>query len=91
MELLPKYLQTPKDINRILTRYLNIDFVENNYRAGGVDQVSMYFSDLNEVEDILLTEPIVVKSIKEFNLRLMRKGPTIFSKYHCFDLVKDVV
>jgi hypothetical protein len=84
------FMQTPKDINRILTRYPNIDFNERNYRAGGVDQVSMYFSDLKEVEDMLLTEPIVVKSIKEFNLRLMRKGPTIFSKYHCYDLVKDV-
>jgi len=48
----------------------------------------MQFSDLQEVEDILLKEPIVVKSIKELNLRLMRKGPAIFSKYHCFDLVR---
>jgi len=38
----------------------------------------MQFSDLQEVEDILLKEPIVVKSIKELNLRLMRKGPAIF-------------
>jgi hypothetical protein len=85
------FMQTPKDINRILTRYPDIDFVEGNYKAGGVDQVSMYFSDLKEVEDILLTEPIVVKSIKKLNLGLMRKVPTIFSKYHCFDLVKNVV
>jgi hypothetical protein len=73
------FMQTPKDINRILTRYPDIYFDERNYKTGGVDQVNMSFSNLKEVEDILLTEPIVVKSIKELNLRLMRKGPTIFS------------
>jgi hypothetical protein len=85
------FMHTAKDINRILTKYPDMDIAENNYKAAGVDQVSVYFSDLAQVEDILLTEPVVVKSIKELNLRLMRKGPTIFSKYHCFDLVHDVL
>lgn len=85
------FMRTPKDINKILTRFPDVDFIERNYKAGGVDQVSIYFSDLKQLEDILLTEPIIVKSIRELNLRLMRKGPTIYSKYHCFDLVKDVV
>ena len=85
------FMRTPKDINRILTRFPEIDFVERNYKAAGVDQVSIFFSNLKQVEDILLTEPIIVKSIRELNLRLMRKGSTIFSNYNCFDLVNDVL
>ncbi|MGN6803286.1 MAG: hypothetical protein ACTHJN_15400, partial [Ginsengibacter sp.] len=85
------FMRTPKDINRILTKYPEMDIIERNYKAAGVDQVSIYFSDLKQVEDILLTEPVIVQSIRELNLRLMRKGPTIYSNYHCFDLVKDVL
>ena len=42
-------------------------------------------------ETVLKTESAIINCIKEMNLRLMRKGGTIFSKYHCFDLVHDIL
>jgi hypothetical protein len=33
----------PKDINRILRKYPDMDFIERNYKAVGVDQVSIVF------------------------------------------------
>lgn len=79
------------EINRLCTKYETLEIEESTYRAAGVDQVRFSFSNLNELEDIMLTEPKIINSIKELNLRLMRKGGTIYSPYHCFDLVQDVL
>ena len=79
------------ELNRLCKKYKTLEAERSDYRAGGADQIRFHFSDLNDLEDILLTEPKIVNSIKELNLRLMRKGGTIYSPFHCFDLVKNVL
>lgn len=87
-----RFLNDEKDIDRIYKKYKTVDLDEtSHYRAAGDDQVRIRFSDLKEFENLLMTENDIVDSIKEMNLRLMRKGGTIYSRYHCFDLVKDVL
>ena len=39
----------------------------------------------------LINDPIVVQSIKTFNLRQMQKGATIYGKYQCIDLAIDIL
>lgn len=38
-----------------------------------------------------LDDALMLASIKEFNLRLMRKGGCIFNRYHCFDLADQAL
>ncbi|HEX5153125.1 MAG TPA: hypothetical protein VFW07_16860 [Parafilimonas sp.] len=80
-----------KVIDRLYKKYKSLEMFESAYRAAGADQVRLHFTDLQELENVLLTEKEIITSIKEMNLRLMRKGGTIYSPYHCFDLVKNVV
>jgi hypothetical protein len=79
-----------KELKRVYYKYKTIDFENSDYQPAGWDQVRVDFHDLDELEDILRTEDKFVESIKNMNLRLMRKGASIFSRYHCFDLVHDV-
>lgn len=39
----------------------------------------------NDVEKLLELEP-GRQAIRVFNMRLKRKGATIYNRYHCFDL-----
>ena len=75
----------------ILKRYPSLKIEASSYQAAGPDQVMLRFADLQELKTVLLQEKEVVTSIKELNLRLMRKGATRYSAYHCFDLVQDVI
>ncbi len=79
------------ELNVYSEKYKSLNIYEINYRAAGTDQICFEFSDFKEFENMLLSEPKVIKSIKELNLRLMRKGGTIYSPYHCFNLVNDVL
>lgn len=85
-----RFNKDKKTIDELYRKYKNLEFYESSYRAAGADQIRLNFTDLRELENILLTENEIVKSIKEMNLRLMRKGGTIYSPFHCFDLVKDI-
>lgn len=77
---------------RIFTKtYKSLSIYDTNYRAAGADQICFEFSDLDEFKNFLQTETKATKSIKEMNLRLMRKGGTIYSPYHCFNLINDVL
>lgn len=79
------------ELNEIAEKYKSLNIYETNYRAAGAEQFCFELSDFKEFENMLLSEPKVIKSIKELNLRLMRKGGTIYSPYHCFNLINDVL
>ncbi|MFT3947850.1 MAG: GIY-YIG nuclease family protein [Agriterribacter sp.] len=85
------FFDNDTELDKLCDKYKNLEAGRSNYRAAGADQVLLHFSDLGELEDILLTEPKIISSIKELNLRLMRKGGTIYSPFHCFDLAKDIL
>ena len=85
------FLDNDKELDRLYDNYRTLEADQSKYRAAGADQVRFHFSDLDELENILLNEPKIINSIKELNLRLMRKGGTIYSPFHCFDLAKDVL
>ena len=86
-----RFNKSSKTLGKLYKRYKTLKIEESDYRAAGPDQIILNFRDLNELESVLLTETEIVMAIKEMNLRLMRKGGTIYSPYHCFDLVNDIV
>ncbi|GAB2478323.1 hypothetical protein GCM10011375_18800 [Hymenobacter qilianensis] len=61
------------------------------YRAAGTDQYRIDFKSLQHLLSALNQEPSFSHSIREMNLRLMRRGGTIYSPYHCFDLAQDAM
>lgn len=60
------------------------------YEPGGHDQIRLCIEGFDAACRIL-ADPAVTESIRLFNLRLMRKGPCTFSRYHCMDLADRIL
>jgi hypothetical protein len=73
----------------LLEKYQTLTLGNVVYESGGQDQQQILIADI-EFLDFLYDRPIS-DSIKDFNLRLMRKGGCIFNRYHCFDLADEAV
>lgn len=86
-----KFLAGKAELRSIQNKYRTLETFESKYRAGGSDQMCFHFSNLDELESFLTENLLIITSIKNFNLRLMRKGGTIYSPFHCFDLVADIL
>jgi predicted GIY-YIG superfamily endonuclease len=70
-------------------KFPSIEFEDHFYEPGGQDQLNVFiggFEFLDFLEDLS-----VLNSIKEFNLRLMRKGGCVFNRYHCFGLADEAL
>ena len=63
----------------------SIKFSDHFYEKGGEDQFKI---TVHSTEDALalLDDRLIVNSIKQFNLRNMRRGPQVYARYHCMDL-----
>lgn len=85
------FLERKENTKRLFSRYSSIEIEETAYRTAGNDQYRVSLRSFEEVEGMLESEQPVIQSAKELNLRLMRKGGTIYSPYHCFDLAKDIL
>lgn len=59
------------------------------YKPGGEDQFKFDFPLTHSA--LIFQNDTIVSAIKMLNMYLMRKGPTIFSRFHCFDLVSDIL
>lgn len=74
---------------QLKAKYKTLSFGDIVYESGGQDQQQLIIEDI-EFLDFLYDKPIS-DAIKEFNLRLLRKGGCIFSRYHSFDLADEAV
>ena len=74
---------------QLLEKYQTLTIGDVVYKSGGQDQQQIIIADI-EFLDFLYDRPIS-DAIKDFNLRLMRKGGCTFNRYHCFDLADEAV
>jgi hypothetical protein len=67
----------------------NLGVEDHVYKPGGHDQINIIIpcTEFNTLMD----RDSVGRAIRNFNLRLMRKGPCNFGRYHCLDLADDVI
>ncbi len=79
------------NIQAIRLQYTSLKVYYDNYQAAGPDQVTLDFGKLDDLENCLTYNSLVRQAIKHLNLRLMRKGGTIYSPYHCFDLANAIL
>ena len=71
------------------TKFKSLEFVDRVWESGGQDQQCLLISSF-EFFDFFNT--IEIKdAIKDFNLRLMRKGGCNWNRYHCFSLADEAV
>ena len=80
-----------KDVSSLKSKYNCSEFKPASYRAAAGSSYTVHFRNAEDFIRMLKNEPVMVRSMKELNLRLMRKGGTIYSPYHCFDLVNEVM
>lgn len=77
-------------LRRLRRRYHSLNAYDHRYDPGGQDQVAFDVADAADVV-ALLADAGVVRAIREFNLRLCRKGPCAYGRYHCLDLADHLV
>jgi hypothetical protein len=68
----------------------NLSIGDHFYEPGGHDQKNIFTESIDEAVS-LLSNPVILKAIRLFNLRLMRKGPTSYNRFHCFDLADSLL
>lgn len=73
----------------LFERHPTVELWEHQYKPGGPDQVAFTLP----VADArpFLSDPVVLPAIRLFNMRLMKKGPCNFARYHCMDLADRLV
>jgi hypothetical protein len=83
-----------EELDGLFEKFEQLEFMVNEenqihtYKPGGQDQVSFIIPSLIFSDFIALDA--VKKAIRTFNLRLMRKGATIYNRYHSFDLSRRI-
>lgn len=70
-------------------KYISLELSDHFYEPGGQDQQNIIIGAVDFLN--LLDDTPILDAIKEFNLRLMRKGGCIFNRYHCFDLADEAL
>ena len=59
-----------------------VEVTSHRYVPGGQDQMEIVAHDRESLENVLALHP-VQRAIRELNLRLMRKGPSMWGRSHC--------
>lgn len=71
-------------------RYRSLKVTDHYYKPGGHDQCNLVIGSITETKR-LLNDVKVLPAIREFNLRLSKKGANVFSRYHCLDLADRLI
>ena len=88
IEAFGRYLDKLFDQFQDLELMVDENNASHTYAPGGQDQIAFVISSTNFFDFIEIEA--VQKAIRLFNLRLMRKGATIYNRYHSFDLSRVI-
>lgn len=76
-------------LDALFQRHPAVELREHRYKPGGSDQTNFLLPAAVAVP--FFSDPEVLPAIRLFNLRLMKKGPCNFGRYHCMDLADELV
>jgi hypothetical protein len=79
-----------ESLEPLFEKYPSLYSTEHFYEPGGHDQIHVGIEGA-EPALRLLEETEIIKAIRLFNLRLMKKGPCAFSRFHCMDLADRLI
>jgi len=67
-----------------------LETTENFYEPGGQDQINLIVQGADSAKTFMQQREII-SAMRLFNLRLMKKGACIYSRYHCMDLADRLI
>ncbi|MBA3785978.1 MAG: hypothetical protein H0X15_10675 [Acidobacteria bacterium] len=67
-----------------------LEATENFYEPGGQDQINLIVQGADSAKTFMQQREII-SAMRLFNLRLMKKGACIYSRYHCMDLADRLI
>lgn len=76
-------------LDTLFQRHPTVKVGDHRYKPGGPDQINFLLPATAAVP--FFPDPEVLPAIRLFNLRLMKKGPCNFGRYHCMDLADQLV
>lgn len=85
----PFTLLSDEALALLFERHPSLEVIDHKYSPGGSDQINLV-SPLADAQTFI-SDPEVLPAIRLFNLRLMKKGPCNFARYHCMDLADKLV
>lgn len=71
-------------------RYPNVWIDSHQYKPGGPDQVNLGIED-TDMALKLIKDDDIMRAIRLFNLRLMKKGACVYSRNHCLSLADKLI
>ena len=78
-------VDNPRQLAEWQRKFKTFTVSDHYYIPGGRDQCNPCLSSTEETLEIL-DDPSFISAVKKFNLRNMRKGAEVYSRYHCLDL-----
>jgi hypothetical protein len=77
------------DLGLLVKRYPTAEHIDHRYKPGGQDQTRFEIP----VKGVMafITDSSVIAAIRLLNLRLMKKGPCNFGRFHCMDLADRII
>ncbi|MGB8646216.1 MAG: GIY-YIG nuclease family protein [Anaerolineae bacterium] len=79
-----------KTLKALGKQYRLLEWGNHWYEPGGFDQINLFTRDIQTASN-LMHNSTIQSAIRSFNLRLMRKGPCTYNRYHCLDLADRVI
>ncbi len=67
-----------------------LEVTNNFYEPGGQDQINLIVQGTDSAKTFMQQREII-SAMRLFNLRLMKKGACIYSRYHCMDLADRLI
>lgn len=90
LALAPLQKRFGRSLRRVTDRHPTVSLIDHHYVPGGQDQIEMAIHGSRNALR-LIHDPDVLRAVREFNLRLLRKGPCTFGRYHCLDLADHLI
>ena len=78
-----------KSLSQLSKEFPSVDTMNNVLEPGGQDQINLYVRGAASA-DKFMRHGVIRSAIRLFNLRLMKKGASAYSRYHCLDLADSL-
>lgn len=79
-----------KKFSPLLKKIPMMEITEHFYEPGGYDQINFVIQG-SESTKIFLQQKEIITAVRLFNMRLMKKGACVYSRYHCLDLTDKLI
>ena len=79
-----------ESLSLLLEKFPSLNVTEHFYEPGGQNQINLEIEG-TESAKVLIQQKEIILATRLFNLRLMKKGPCAYSRYHCMDLADRLI